>query len=354
MQVLMYCNTIFTRSYNNFVGNSGGSWTQIGGGSSSGDYLPLTGGTLSGVLTSQTIRPNATNTYDIGSSTLRYENVYARTFNGSLTGSATLGALAVTNSATYEGYEIVSVAGANFLGAIGLNNNVLRFGSSSNATAQYITSTNTLNITNSAAGGILIAASSGDVNVTTGGQFLYNGVQVATLDDISSGGGSSDYTVDVEVLLDEGASSSDIETAIGGFANYSAAILARRTIKAIDGDGYVAVTNVAATSDFIDTEIHTQNFVRNIRIINTSGTLSKVITERQLLQRSETVDNLASNATTLPLSANQGRILNNSIANLESTKVSGTNVSTIYALTSAEYSAIGIKNPETLYIITDL
>ena len=57
--------------------------------SHSHSYLPLSGGTLTGNLTARTITPAADSTYNIGSSTVRYANVYADTFTGSLSGNAT-------------------------------------------------------------------------------------------------------------------------------------------------------------------------------------------------------------------------------------------------------------------------
>ena len=52
-------------------------------------YLPLSGGTLTGTLTSRAITPSATNTYNIGSSSLKFANIYATTFVGALSGNAT-------------------------------------------------------------------------------------------------------------------------------------------------------------------------------------------------------------------------------------------------------------------------
>ena len=52
-------------------------------------YLPLSGGTLTGTLTSRAITPSATNTYNIGTSSLKFANVYATTFVGALSGNAT-------------------------------------------------------------------------------------------------------------------------------------------------------------------------------------------------------------------------------------------------------------------------
>lgn len=51
-------------------------------------YLPLSGGTLTGTVTARTINPAADSTYNIGSSTVRYANIYADTFTGALSGNA--------------------------------------------------------------------------------------------------------------------------------------------------------------------------------------------------------------------------------------------------------------------------
>lgn len=51
-------------------------------------YLPLSGGTLTGTLNSRAIAPTATNTYSLGTSSLKYNAVYATTFYGSLSGNA--------------------------------------------------------------------------------------------------------------------------------------------------------------------------------------------------------------------------------------------------------------------------
>lgn len=56
--------------------------------SHSHSYLPLSGGTLTGTVTARTINPAADSTYNIGSSTVRYANIYADTFTGALSGNA--------------------------------------------------------------------------------------------------------------------------------------------------------------------------------------------------------------------------------------------------------------------------
>ena len=52
-------------------------------------YLPLSGGTLTGNVTSRSITPATTNAYVLGSSSLKWSNVYATTFTGNLTGNVT-------------------------------------------------------------------------------------------------------------------------------------------------------------------------------------------------------------------------------------------------------------------------
>ncbi len=49
--------------------------------------LPLSGGTLTGTLTSQHITPNSNNTYDLGGSSYRYRNIYTNDLNLSNEGS---------------------------------------------------------------------------------------------------------------------------------------------------------------------------------------------------------------------------------------------------------------------------
>ena len=71
--------------------------TQLNGKAASShthSYLPLSGGTLTGTLTSRAITPSADSTYDIGTSTVRYRNIYtdsitASTINGTVTNATT-------------------------------------------------------------------------------------------------------------------------------------------------------------------------------------------------------------------------------------------------------------------------
>lgn len=51
-------------------------------------YLPLAGGTLTGDVSSHNLKPVTTNTYELGTSALKWKNIYATTFTGDLTGKA--------------------------------------------------------------------------------------------------------------------------------------------------------------------------------------------------------------------------------------------------------------------------
>lgn len=66
-----------------------------------GNYLPLSGGTLTGNLNSRSIIPTSNSTYNLGSSTYKYNIVYANTFNGNATSSST--ASKVANKLTFTG-----------------------------------------------------------------------------------------------------------------------------------------------------------------------------------------------------------------------------------------------------------
>ena len=90
-------------------------------------YLPLSGGTLTGTLNARAITPSADSTYDIGTSSVRYRNVYADTFTGALSGNATTATTAtkanqlttsrtislsgaITGSASFNGSSNITIA----------------------------------------------------------------------------------------------------------------------------------------------------------------------------------------------------------------------------------------------------
>lgn len=59
-----------------------GSGNAISKSSLLGSYLPLSGGTMSGTLTSRTIQPSAANTYNLGTASLPFARVYGTNFIG--------------------------------------------------------------------------------------------------------------------------------------------------------------------------------------------------------------------------------------------------------------------------------
>lgn len=66
--------------------------TQLNGKASTShthSYLPLSGGTLSGTVTSRSLAAAADSTYDIGTSSVRYRNIYADNLYGTVQGSVT-------------------------------------------------------------------------------------------------------------------------------------------------------------------------------------------------------------------------------------------------------------------------
>lgn len=88
------------------------------------NYLPLSGGTLTGALTSTSITPSADSAYDLGSSSVGYRNVYADTFTGNLTGTASKASqLATARTITLSG-DVTGSASFNGTKNITINTTV--------------------------------------------------------------------------------------------------------------------------------------------------------------------------------------------------------------------------------------
>lgn len=87
------------------------------------NYLPLTGGTLTGNLSSRQIAPSATNSYSLGTSSLKWSNVYATTFTGNLTGNVTGSLTGNANTATTASKvnNTITIAGDVTSSAVSLN-----------------------------------------------------------------------------------------------------------------------------------------------------------------------------------------------------------------------------------------
>ena len=75
-------------------------------------FLPLTGGTLTGTLTSRTIAPSADSTYDLGENTARYANLFVDSITG--TGASTFGGNITTNGSQFYFYRAVNSGNPEF------------------------------------------------------------------------------------------------------------------------------------------------------------------------------------------------------------------------------------------------
>ena len=83
-------------------------------------YLPLGGGTLTGNLSSRQIAPSATNSYDLGTSSLKWRNVYATTFTGNLTGNASTATTATSATTATKVNQTLTLSG-DVTGSVSLN-----------------------------------------------------------------------------------------------------------------------------------------------------------------------------------------------------------------------------------------
>lgn len=84
------------------------------------NYLPLEGGTLTGNLSSRQIAPSANNSYTLGTSSLKWSNVYATTFTGNLTGNAST-ATTATNATTASKVNQTLILSGDVTGTVSLN-----------------------------------------------------------------------------------------------------------------------------------------------------------------------------------------------------------------------------------------
>lgn len=132
-------------------------------------YLPLSGGTMIGAINSQSIIPTA-NTYSLGSSSLKWANVYATTFTGDLEGNAS-SATKVSNALTcgtktYDGSEAVTIDAAD----LGLSAALKYIGITTTALTDDNSTTQTISIS-----GKSVTASNGDVAFYKDKEFVWNG-----------------------------------------------------------------------------------------------------------------------------------------------------------------------------------
>lgn len=125
------------------------------------------------------------------------------------------------------------------------------------------------------------------------------------------------YEIDLNALNSAGdADSEAISTAIGGIDNLRAVISENRSIIGDINNGTVPVSirilgNITTVYYVLDSLAgYTLN---EINIQNTSGTLAKNSVTHSVMSEEMVVDNLTSNESTLPLSAKQGKVLDEKI-----------------------------------------
>lgn len=125
------------------------------------------------------------------------------------------------------------------------------------------------------------------------------------------------YEIDLNALNSAGdADSEAISTAIGGIDNLRAVISENRSIIGDINNGTVPVSirilgNITTVYYVLDSLAgYTLN---EINIQNTSGTLAKNSVTHSVMSEEMVVDNLTSDESTLPLSAKQGKVLNEKI-----------------------------------------
>ena len=133
---------------------------------------------------------------------------------------------------------------------------------------------------------------------------------IATTDQIPDV--SDPYEINLTNLL-SAEDSESISTAIGGIDNLNATVQDNRIIVGTISNGSVLVSirilgNVTTLYYLLDSVVGLT--LNEVAITNTSGTLSKSVTTHSVLTENMVINSLTSDETTLPLSAAQGKALN--------------------------------------------
>ena len=128
---------------------------------------------------------------------------------------------------------------------------------------------------------------------------------------------SDPYEINLTNLL-SAEDSESISTAIGGIDNLNATVQDNRIIVGTISNGSVSVSirilgNVTTLYYLLDSVVGLT--LNEIAITNTSGTLSKTVNTHSVLTENMVINSLESDETTLPLSAAQGKALNEKILN---------------------------------------
>ena len=131
------------------------------------------------------------------------------------------------------------------------------------------------------------------------------------------------YAIDITNLLSANDSQA-ISNAIGGIDNLKSAVTNNKVVIGSINNGEVTVSirnlgNVTTLYYVLDTVAGYT--VNEINITNNSGELSKEIRSHSMMTEEMVVDDLTTEEATLPLSANQGKVLNDKVEDLKKTYV---------------------------------
>ena len=129
---------------------------------------------------------------------------------------------------------------------------------------------------------------------------------------------SDPYEINLTNLL-SAEDSESISAAIGGIDNLNATVQNNRIIVGTISNGNVSVSirilgNVTTLYYLLDSVVGLT--LNEVAITNTSGTLSKSVTTHSVLTENMVINSLNSDETTLPLSAAQGKALDNKISSI--------------------------------------
>lgn len=162
---------------------------------------------------------------------------------------------------------------------------------------------------------VIVGDAEDTLNLLSNGKLQNNGQEIALYSDVEDI--LEPYTVNLTNLL-SAQDSESISTAIGGIDNLNATVTKNQVIFGTLANGTVAVGirvlgNQTTLTYFVDSLVGLT--VNEVIITNTSGTLSKTVNTHSVLTENMVINSLTSDETTLPLSAAQGKALNEKILN---------------------------------------
>ena len=161
---------------------------------------------------------------------------------------------------------------------------------------------------------------------------------------------SDPYEINLTNLL-SAEDSESISTAIGGIDNLNATVQDNRIIVGTISNGNVSVSirilgNVTTLYYLLDSVVGLT--LNEVKITNTSGTLSKNVTTHSVLTENMVINSLTSDETTLPLSAAQGKVLNDSKQAKEDDTLDTTSKAVVGAINELKSSVDSKATPQNI------